>query len=208
MRHVHHAATAAVFLALLVGAGAARADGRHFQPVAAATSQVVSVVGTTPVISANGTSFAGGASVLPMSARKARLVVSFRNLGTEPLRIDAGNVQASAAGAPLALTSAAAASARGNQSESMASSNCMSVPKELYSSCMANDVHRVRLNPETGGASSRQDAPDAVQVAPKQTQPMQFLMDLPKRSRGAPATLQVTLKVGDERIAFEFREVE
>ena len=199
---------AAAGLTAFAFAGAASADTRHFQPIAASPAQVVSVVGTTPVVSANATAFAGGASVLPFSARKARLLVSFRNLGGTPIRIDGSNVEAIADGKALPLESAAAASSNGNENESMAASHCMSVPKDFYSSCMASAVHKVSIDPKQGGAKSRQEVADAVAVAPKQTQPMQFVVDLPKRSRKSPAELTVKLRVGEETLAFAFREVE
>lgn len=203
-----HAIRSVAALAAFALAGTAQAETRHFQPVAATPAQVVSVVGSTPVISANGTAFAGGASVMPFSARKARLLVSFRNLGAAPIRVDGSNVEAVADGKPLALEAAAAASANGNENESMSASHCMSVPKDFYSSCMASAVHKVRVDTEHGGAKSRQETADAVAVPPKQTQPMQFVVDLPKRARNTPAALTVTLHVGDEKLAFEFREVE
>jgi hypothetical protein len=206
--HATRFAVSLVVLAGLAAAPAARAEVRHFQAVPASPAQAVTVVGTTPVISASGAAFSGGASLQAISGRKARLMVSFKNLAAAPVPVGKDNVQVSAGDTPLALAAVSDAAGRGNEHESMAVSNCMSVPKDLYSSCMANAVNRVRIDPAAGGATSRQAAPDAAMVAPRQTVATQYLVDLPKKSRARPVALTVTLRVGDERIAFEFREVE
>jgi hypothetical protein len=209
--HAVHATRFAIPFVLLAGlavAMEARADARQFQAVPAAPAQSVTVVGTTSVISAQGATFSGGASLQAVSGRKARLMVSFKNLGAGPVPVGIDNVQVTSGGAPLVLAAVNDGSGRGNEHESMAVSSCMSVPKDLYSSCMANAVNRVRIDPAKGGAASRQSAPDAVPLAPGKTVATQYLVDLPKKSRRQPVALTVTLRVGDERLAFDFREVE
>ncbi len=192
----------AVLLFLLVAD--AQAAERRFMPIAASDAQRIDVVGTTPVISQGARGFSGGASILPVSARKARVLVSVRNLGAAPMDFAAKNLTITAGGDVLALESV---ESMGRATGSTpGGSNCLNVPQSSYSACLEMDSRRAA----TGAARSEGAAAAAVEqtVDPRQTRARQFLIQLPRKSKDEPLTIRVRIESGGETLAFDFREVQ
>ncbi len=191
----------AVLLLLVANVQAAE---RRFMPVAASDLQRIDVVGTTPVVSQRARGFSGGASILPVSARKARVLVSVRNLGAAPIGFGAKHLTITAGEDVLAVEAVesmdrAAGSLPGG-------SNCLNVSQSSYSACLELDSRRAAT-----GAVASERAPSAaaeVAVDPQQTQARQFLIALPRKSKGEPLALKVRIESGGETLAFDFREVE
>ncbi len=199
---------AACLLLALAASNGAQAAERRFMPIAASPAQRIDVVGTTPVVSANAASFGGGASVLPVSARSSRVLVSVRNLGTKPLAFDAAKVAVDSGGRVLALQAIDSQGHVVKQGKPQAgvprSSGCLNVKQSAYSSCLEMESRRAELERATAAS----DASELGPILPGQTRASQYLVDLPRKSGDAPAAMKVTIRVSDEALGFEFREVQ
>lgn len=199
--------SACLLLATCLSSGALAAE-RRFMPVAASAAQHVEVVGTTPIVSANASGFGGGASLMPVSTRASRVLVSVRNLGSKPLAIEDARVEVDSGGRSLDLRAIGSDGRVAKPGKAVASaprsSACLNVPQSSYSSCLEMDSRRAEL--ERAIAAGDTAATEA--IAPGKTRAMQFLVDLPRKSGKDPASMTVSIRVGGESLNFEFREVE
>lgn len=206
--HARAARWTACLVLVIATAPCAQAAERRFMPIAATPAQRIDVVGTTPVVSANAASFAGGASILPVSGRSSRVLVSVRNLGSQPLASDAAQVTVDSGGHPLDLQ---AIDAQGHlvkqgkpQASAPRSSGCLNVSQSAYSSCLEMESRRAELEHATDTADAKAIGP----IPPGQSRATQYLVDLPRKSRDAPTAITVTIRIGGDALGFQFREVQ
>lgn len=205
MTHVKSTLRAGIWLLALALAGAANAASRRFEPVLKSPAQQVSVLNGMSIVSASGAHFSAGASFSPESARQGWLLVSVKNTGAQPAVFDAGSITVSAAGKPLVVHGADEIAAKAGSGYWLANKNCINATKTSYSSCMAADsFNKTKGDKPAGQAPAQPTLPR--QILPGEVFPSQFLVELPKKSRGEPAVLTVTLRLQGEQLGFEFKE--
>lgn len=189
-------------MALMALASQVQSAERRFMPVPQPTSQRIEVINGMPIVSGVGKQLQAAASVASLSSKQGRLMVSIKNQGAEAVALSPQAVVASAAGQVLSLREAAPAA----ESVEAPERDCSGSTGENYTRCITDNANR-RAQAKAAGKSAS-PSPEARIVQPGQVFATQYYLELPRKKRGELANVQVTVELGGERLAFEFKEVE
>lgn len=199
-----------LLLALLAASTAASAADRRFVPVPNSEFQKLQVINGATIISAAGRQFHAGATIAPASKHQAWLSVSIKNNSKAAVAFDDGSVQIISGDKPLPFKPAESVIAR-DDLRGPYQDECASMPGTAAGSPGSTQINcnidrfNLRQSKRTAGANGapleRPAIPPGVVLA------RQFQLELPKRSKTAPATLKVSVTVESETISFEFNEL-
>lgn len=200
------AAALVLFAALAAPfAASAAAAPRSFEPVAKSAAQQIQIVGGSAIITASATSFGAGASTAPASSKQLWLSVSVKNTGADPIAFSDEIIRVTGVGKALTIRTAEEA-LKPAKDDGLVRDKCAHASASSQLNCNI-DSFNGRQDKRLSEASLAEQAA-ARQVAPGKLLARQFQIDLPKKSKAGPTTLNVEVSVGGESVSFDFREVD
>jgi hypothetical protein len=185
----------AALLAVLA-CGAAHASERRFEPVPQ-SSQRVQTLSNATIITGEGARVSAGASMGPGSARQVGLSLSLKNTGPAALDFPDSAIKVTSGGKSLEMQRLDEG-ANDGKSDGYMRDDCANATASSQLNC-GIDSFTKRQHHRVAAASENQ-------VAPGQLATRQFQITLPKRDKQAPTALNISIEVGGELIAFDFKE--
>jgi hypothetical protein len=204
-----HRTTLAVFapivlsIAAVTAAYASEPVQRHFQPAPPSPTQRVDNIDGVVVISSAGKLAQVGTAIRPLSAKQGALLVSVKNTGTAAVEFGVANVKVVSGDQALQIHDADEPADA--QRDPLVRDRCANATSSSQVNCnidQFNEQQRKRLGKDQAPATT------AIQIAPNTVVPTQFRLDLPKKGKGAPLRLTVTVTVAGESQSFDFWEVD
>lgn len=182
----------------------ARAWERVFEPVPQSPAQIVQTVKDSRIISTAGARMDVGAAVAPTSARTAWLSVSVKNKSGQPARFGDDVVHVSGDGRELGLRSAEDA-LKGPEDDGYVRDRCANASDDSMINCNI-DWFNQRQHKRAEQAADADRAAREQELAPGRVLARRFEIELPRKAAAGPATFRVSVTMGGETIAFDFRE--
>ena len=200
----HRTRRSLLLATLMIACLDASAADRRFVPVPNSDLQKLQVINGATIISAAGKVFHAGATIAPTSSRQAWLSVSIKNNGSAAVPFDDSNIKVAAGDKLMSLQPAESVLAA-SRDKSATPDKCVNLSGSARTNCDIDNFNEKQAR----RVDKSQPVPvlERPMLAPGIVLARQFQIELPKRSKSAPATLKVSVTVEGETIAFDFNEL-